>query len=133
MVAPRTVLVVDDSPTALRMTSDALVQAGYHVLTAADGDEALVRAESDHPDVIILDIILPKRNGYEVCRQLKLRRRSSARILLLSSKSHAEDRAWGLKQGADGYLTKPFNVAELQAFVDTLAATTASCREGDPS
>lgn len=117
------ILVVDDSPTAVKLISGALTQAGFQVRTAADGEQALALARETPPDVVVLDIILPKQNGYEVCRRLKQdERTAAAKVVLLSSKTHAADRQWGLRQGADAYLTKPVQPAELMACIEALTA-----------
>jgi twitching motility two-component system response regulator PilH len=115
------ILVVDDSPTDLRLVTASLQGQGYVILTAADGEEALEKATCEHPDLIVLDIILPKKNGFQVCRQLKTSPDTrDIKILMLSSKSQDSDRFWGLKQGADGYLTKPFGDDELRTNVEQL-------------
>ena len=109
--APRakTVLCVDDSPTELRLMMRALSDQGYAILTATDGEEALRQVAAYDPDLILLDIILPKKNGFQVCRQVKTAPSTKhIRIILVSSKSQDTDRVWGLKQGADDYVTKPF-------------------------
>jgi twitching motility two-component system response regulator PilH len=117
------ILVVDDSPTAVKLISGALTQAGFQVRTAADGEQALALAREAPPDVVVLDIILPKQNGYEVCRRLKQdERTAAAKVVLLSSKTHAADRQWGLRQGADAYLTKPVQPQELMACIEALTA-----------
>jgi twitching motility two-component system response regulator PilH len=117
-MARKIVLVVDDSPTELRLITGALQGKGYTILTAADGEQALEMASREKPGLIVLDIVLPKKNGFQVCRQIKadpnLR---DTRVLLLSSKSQETDRIWGLKQGADEYMTKPFKNDELLAAV----------------
>ena len=110
----KTILVVDDSPTELRLMATTLVQNGYKVETAIDGEEALNKAAGLLPDLVLLDIILPKKNGYQVCRQLKTQPETShLRVVLVSSKNQDSDRYWGLRQGADTYLTKPFSDSEL--------------------
>ena len=115
---PATVLVVDDSPTAQRLIRLAVEAGGYRVLTASDGDEAIEVAMRERPDLILLDIILPKKNGFQVCRQLKTSPETKdIKIILVSSKSQDTDRFWGLKQGADEYLAKPFEAEELLASV----------------
>lgn len=112
------ILVVDDSPTALRLTKNALSGRGFQILTAADGEEALVVAASERPDLILLDVILPKKNGFQVCRQLKTNAGTrEIKVVLVTSKTQDSDRFWGLKQGADGYLTKPFGEEALLAAV----------------
>jgi twitching motility two-component system response regulator PilH len=115
------ILVVDDSPTDLRLVTTPLQKSGYEVVTASDGEEALEKAGREHPGLIVLDIVMPKKNGFQVCRQLKTTPATrDIKILLLSSKSQASDRFWGLKQGADGYLTKPFSDEDLIASVGQL-------------
>ncbi len=114
-----TVLVVDDSPTAQRVIRLAIEAGGYRVLTACDGDEALAVAARERPNLLVLDIILPKKNGFQVCRQLKSDPQTSdIKVVLLSSKAHEMDILWGKRQGADGYLTKPFEAAELLACIE---------------
>jgi len=115
------VLVVDDSPTELRMVLEALKDQGYDISTAVDGEEALEKAMEVLPQVMVLDIILPKKNGFQVCRQLKTSPETKdIKIILLSSKSQDSDRFWGLKQGADAYMTKPFDFDELRKAVDSM-------------
>ncbi len=120
-MANKTILVVEDSPTYLRQITQLLQNNGYSTISAIDGEEALEKAIGEHPDLIVLDIILPKKNGFQVCRQLKTSPDTKdIKIIMLTSKSQDSDRFWGLKQGADEYLTKPLdddqlitNVAEL--------------------
>lgn len=120
-MSAKTILVVDDSPTALKITSDALTEQGFKVISASDGEEALEIASRLHPDLIVLDIILPKKNGFQVCRQLKTESATAdIKILMLSSKNQASDRFWGQKQGADAYITKPFDDEELVASIQAL-------------
>ena len=117
---PTTVLVVDDSPTTQRQIRLAVEAGGYRVLTASDGDEAINIAVRDRPDLVVLDIILPKKNGFQVCRRLKaLPETSGIKVVLLSSKSHEMDILWGKRQGADGYLTKPFESEQLLACIES--------------
>jgi len=105
----------------LRQITQLLQKNGYAIISAMDGEEALEKAIREHPDLIVLDIILPKKNGFQVCRQLKTSPETQdIKIIMLTSKSQDSDRFWGLKQGADEYLTKPLdddqlvtNVAEL--------------------
>ena len=120
-MASEKILVVDDSPTDLHLVTNALKGKGYRITTAVDGEEALNKAAADHPDLIVLDIILPKKNGFQVCRQLKTAPDTKdIKILLLSSKSQDSDRFWGLKQGADDYMVKPFEDDELLANISQL-------------
>lgn len=111
---PKTILLVEDSPTELKAMVAAMEGKGYTVLTAKDGEDALHKAVSFLPDVILLDIVLPKKNGFQVCRQLKTAPDTKdIKIILVSSKSQDMDRFWGLRQGADDYLTKPYKADEL--------------------
>ncbi len=113
-----TILVVDDSPTELSLIADALTGKGYRLVTAADGDEALEKAQEIHPSLILLDVILPKKNGFQVCRQLKTAPDTKEiPIVLVTSKSQDSDRFWGIKQGADDYITKPFGAQDLLASI----------------
>jgi len=114
----KTILVVDDSETDRRLLGEVLSEHGYQVLTATDGEEALQIAAERLPPLVLLDIVMPKKNGFQVCRQLKTGTETkNIRVVLISSKTQESDRFWGLKQGADGYLTKPFDDHELLAKV----------------
>jgi twitching motility two-component system response regulator PilH len=115
------ILVVDDSPTDLKLATGPLQRKGFVVVTAVDGEEALSKAAEEKPQVIVLDVVLPKKNGFQVCRQLKgAPDTKGIKILLLTSKSQESDRFWGIKQGADGYLTKPYSDNDLVANVSAL-------------
>ena len=115
------ILVVDDSPTELRLVAGPLESSGYVVVTAADGDEALHKVSQERPDLIVLDVILPKKNGFQVCRELKSGADTKdIPIILLTSKTMETDRFWGLRQGADAYMTKPFMDHELLTSVGNL-------------
>jgi len=116
-----TIMVVEDSPTYLRKISALLEDRGYHTITAIDGEEAMEKAIQDDPTLIVLDVILPKKNGFQVCRQLKTSPATqNIKILMLTSKSQDSDRFWGLKQGADEYMTKPFDEDEFVTNVTKL-------------
>jgi twitching motility two-component system response regulator PilH len=123
-MARETILVVDDSPTEQRLVSERLQSRGYTVITASDGEEALSKAGREHPRLVILDVIMPKRNGFQVCRQLKnTAATKDIKVLILSGKDLESDRVWGLRQGADVYLTKPFSDDELFSSVTRLLQT----------
>ncbi len=108
------ILVVDDEPEAVELVEFNLKQAGYAVSTATDGAEALKKARSQTPDMILLDVMLPEMDGFEICKTLRLET-STARtpILMLTAKASEIDRVLGLELGADDYLTKPFSPREL--------------------
>ncbi len=113
-----TILVVEDE-AALRETLEYTLQReGYTVLTAADGREALHKARTERPDLIILDILLPGIDGFEVCRLL--RQEMSVPILMLTARADEIDKVVGLEMGADDYVTKPFSMRELMARVKAL-------------
>jgi DNA-binding response OmpR family regulator len=116
---PGTILVVDDSPTGLSMLLAALRPKGFRLLSANDGDEALEMARREHPDLVLLDVILPRKNGFQVCRQLKTEAATrDIKVILVTGKNQPSDRFWGLKQGADEYLTKPVTPEELLGAVE---------------
>ena len=120
-MANETILVVEDSPTYLRQITQLLQKNDYAIISAMDGEEALEKAIREHPDLIVLDIILPKKNGFQVCRQLKTSPDTQdIKIIMLTSKSQDSDRFWGLKQGADEYLTKPLDDDQLVTNVTEL-------------
>jgi twitching motility two-component system response regulator PilH len=108
------ILVVDDSWTELAMIATPLRNQGFDVVTAVDGDEALEKVFKERPQCIVLDVVLPKQNGFQLCRKLKnLDTSKHIPIILLTSKSTPLDKSWGLRQGADMYMTKPFSEDEL--------------------
>ena len=110
----RHVLVVDDSPTGRQAATNLLQKGGYHVTTAVDGEDALEKIAAAPPPVVVLDIVLPKINGYQVLRHLKSSEATRGiKVILVSSKSQESDRFWGLKQGADDYIAKPYQDATL--------------------
>jgi twitching motility two-component system response regulator PilH len=114
----RHVLVVDDSPTDRQLVTTLLLKEGYVVTTAIDGEDALEKIAAERPPLIVLDIILPKMNGYQVLRQLKATPETrDIKVILVSSKSQESDRFWGLKQGADDYIAKPYPDETLLAAV----------------
>ena len=105
----KSILIVDDSPTERRAISAALRGRGYRITTAEDGEEGLQKAKAEKPDLIVLDVVMPRSNGYQVCRKLKrMPETKHAKIIMLTSKDQDSDRAWGMRQGADAYMTKPF-------------------------
>src|SRR5215469_12340925 len=111
-----TVLIVEDDPTMLVALKDNFEFKGYKVFTAADGEKGLKAALNAKPDLIILDIMLPKINGYEICRLLR-EEKLEMPIIMLTAKGQESDIVLGLKLGADDYVTKPFSIKELLARV----------------
>ncbi|MGD9143301.1 MAG: response regulator transcription factor [Dehalococcoidia bacterium] len=111
------ILVVDDDPAILRLLSTNLKARGYEVVTATDGEEALETVQKDFIDLIILDIMMPKLDGVQVCR--RVREWSDIPIIILSARGDEHDKVNCLELGADDYLTKPFGIAELMARINT--------------
>jgi DNA-binding response OmpR family regulator len=112
------VLLVDDEPTLLHALSYNLKREGYDVLTAADGVQALSTARSQHPDLVVLDVMLPGMSGLEVCRTLRME--TTAPILMLTARSDELDRVLGLELGADDYIVKPVGLRELLARIKAM-------------
>jgi two-component system, OmpR family, alkaline phosphatase synthesis response regulator PhoP len=113
------ILLVEDEPGLVMTISDLLATEGHRVESVSDGDAGLAKATKEKFALIILDVMLPKKTGFEVCRQLRQSGIDTA-ILMLTAKTQVVDRVVGLKLGADDYLTKPFDPAELLARVEAL-------------
>src|SRR5437016_3129004 len=114
------VLVVDDEPTIAEVVARYLDRAGYHTRVAADGLEALEAAARERPDLVVLDLMLPRVDGLEVMRRLREQDRERIAVILLTAKGEESDRVVGLRLGADDYVVKPFSPAELVARVDAV-------------
>jgi DNA-binding response OmpR family regulator len=110
------VLIVEDDPAILRGLKDNLLAESYKVLTASDGEAGYRMIREQHPDLVILDLMLPRMSGYEVCRRLR-GEGDTTPILMLTARGEEADRVLGLDLGADDYVTKPFSVRELLARV----------------
>ncbi len=110
-----TILVVDDEPKITRLVRDYLESAGFAVTTAVDGQEAVMRARTEHPDLVILDLGLPRLDGLDVTR--RLRQDGDVPIIMLTARDDETDKLIGLELGADDYVTKPFSPRELVARV----------------
>ena len=120
------ILVIEDDPGALRLIEYALEQEGYQVIAASDGLEGLKKAQDEYPDLIILDIMLPGLDGYEVCYQLRQKLETAlVPILMLSAKARQEDKDIGLKVGADDYLTKPADPSTIVNKTNAMLASTS--------
>jgi twitching motility two-component system response regulator PilH len=120
-----TVLVVEDSHTQREMISRLLQESGLSVTVACDGVEALEQMEGNCPDLVVLDIVLPRMNGYEVCRKIRADSKTQkVAVVMCSAKREEFDRYWGMKQGADAYISKPFEPHELVGTVKQLLRET---------
>jgi DNA-binding response OmpR family regulator len=115
-MTPATILIIEDDPTILRVVKDNCANRGHRVLTARDGESGLDLALNGRPDLILLDLMLPKVNGYEICRAVRAEK-LEVPIVMLTAKGQEEDVVRGLELGADDYVTKPFGVRELMARV----------------
>ncbi len=124
---PDTILVVEDEPTLLETLEYNLSRQGYHVLTAADGRAAVDVALEERPDLIVLDVMLPELDGFEVCRIV--RQEMNVPILMLTARTEEIDKVLGLEMGADDYLTKPFSMRELMARAKALLRRVRLIRE----
>ena len=130
------VLIVDDEPILVETIEYNLRKAGYETITATDGETALVRVREEHPDLIVLDLMLPKISGWEVCHALRRDASYSSRatpILMLTARSEESDKERGLEMGADDYLVKPFGMRELVARVRALLRRAGSTADADDS
>lgn len=118
MGEPKTVLIVEDEKNIVDILKFNLQRAGYQTLEAYDGEDGLAQALSANPDLILLDVMLPKKNGFDVCRALR-DQGSSVPVIILTAREEEADKVLGLEIGADDYITKPFNPLELIARVKT--------------
>jgi twitching motility two-component system response regulator PilH len=117
----KTVLIAEDSTTQREMMRDLLQANGLNVSVAKDGEQAVEVALECQPDIVVLDVVMPKMNGYEVCRKLKTDPKTQGvPVILCTSKGEDFDRHWGMKQGADAYVCKPFDPVELIATIQQL-------------
>lgn len=113
------ILVVDDEEHILTLIKFNLEQAGFQVVTATDGEEGLQKAVEEKPELIVLDLMLPKKDGMEVCKELRLQRNTTP-ILMVTAKDDEFDKVLGLELGADDYMTKPFSPREVVARVKAI-------------
>jgi DNA-binding response OmpR family regulator len=115
----RKVLVVDDDPSVRKLLNQTLEMEGYSVATAADGEEALEELPASKPDVVVLDVMMPKLNGLDVLDRIRRNPETSTLpVILLTAKSSKEDVWEGWQRGVDYYMTKPFDVEELLRFIE---------------
>ena len=115
------ILLVDDEPSIVKMVGKRLEIEGFDVLVAMDGQDGLTKAQAEHPDLIILDLMLPKLNGYEVCTMLKQDTRyQKIPVVMFSAKSQDKDEKLGLECGANAYVKKPFRAQELMETIRSL-------------
>ena len=115
------ILVVDDSPTERHVMVELLTKNGYQVVTAESGEEGVVKAKAELPDLVIMDVVMPGLNGYQASRTLtRDEDTKNIQVLMCTSKGQETDKIWGLRQGAQDYLVKPVNPEELLAKIAAL-------------
>ena len=116
------VMVVDDAYSELKLMESILKSAGHEVVSLIDGEALEDKLSTERPDVLLLDIVMPKRNGYEILRALRRDARTKTMpVVLVSSKNQESDKIWGKRQGADEYLGKPFTSDQLLTMVKRFA------------
>jgi len=116
------VLVVDDSQAEIRLLQSVLQQGGFHSVAISDPTKIEEAIEEERPNVILLDVVMPQRNGFQACRELKSQEHySKIPVILVTSKTAPSDRYWGEQQGANGYVAKPFTPEELLSAVRRFA------------
>ena len=113
------ILIADDQPHIIELVMVSLEDPRFSIITAGDGEEAIIKATKNKPDLILLDVVMPKLDGFEVCRRLKETQNTrSIPVILLTSKGYPEDRMKGKACGADAFLTKPFSPIKLLSVVE---------------
>jgi DNA-binding response OmpR family regulator len=120
----KSVLIIEDNPTMVRALEDNFTAKGYRVKTALDGEQGLSAAIKGESDLIVLDIMLPKVNGYEICSQIRNKKLDTP-IIMLTAKDQEQDIVMGLNLGADDYVTKPFSIKQLLARAEALLRRTS--------
>jgi twitching motility two-component system response regulator PilH len=117
-----TILIVEDSPSELELMSHYLNESGYNVIKASGAKEALEKAVSEEPDIIVTDVVMPGMSGFELCRSLKRNPvTQKVPIVICSSKNQEIDRLWAMRQGADAYVTKPYTREQLLRAIISVA------------
>ena len=120
------ILIVDDSPTERYYLTDILVKAGFSVSTAENGEEALTKIKADKPELILMDVVMPGANGFQVTRTIvKDPEFGNVPVIICSSKNQETDRVWGMRQGARAYMVKPVDAEQLLAKIEEIGNETA--------
>ncbi len=119
----RRVLIVDDDPSIIESISCALVKRGYEVLIARDGAEALIRAERDAPDLIVLDVIMPKRSGLNVLDRIRSRKLHAPHVIIITADAERKYQDFVAARGVEAFIAKPFRVEDLVARIDAVFKT----------
>ncbi|RFM23927.1 MAG: response regulator [Candidatus Thermochlorobacter aerophilum] len=120
-------LIVDDSAVERTIIAKVMTALGYTIVEANDGEEGEAKAIALKPDIIVLDVVMPKKDGFQVCRNLKkMPETAKIPVIMITSKNQDSDKFWGMKQGAIAYLVKPFNEEDLVSAVNKAKAMAAS-------
>jgi twitching motility two-component system response regulator PilH len=120
-MAIKKILIVDDSPTERHVLNEMLSKAGYEVIASDNGEDAIMKAKRDRPDVILMDVVMPGLNGFQATRAISRDPQTrSIPVILCTSKSQETDKIWGMRQGARSYIVKPVNKDELLAKIAAL-------------
>ena len=115
------ILLVDDSKTELHVLSELLTKSGYAVRTAANGEEAMRRLQEEKPDLILMDVVMPGQNGFQLTRAITRDPQfANVPVIMCTSKNQETDRVWGMRQGARDYVTKPVDANELLSKIKAL-------------
>jgi twitching motility two-component system response regulator PilH len=118
----KTILIVDDSPTERHVLNEMLTKAGYEIVTCDNGEDAITQAKEIHPDLILMDVVMPGLNGFQATRAISRDEETkNIPIVLCTSKSEETDKIWGMRQGARDYVVKPVNRDELLAKIAALS------------
>ncbi len=129
-MAIQKVLIVDDSPTERYYLTDILVKAGFTVSTAENGEEALTKIKADKPELILMDVVMPGANGFQVTRTIvKDPEFGNVPVIICSSKNQETDRVWGMRQGARAYMVKPVDAEQLLAKIAEIGAADTPAAE----
>jgi twitching motility two-component system response regulator PilH len=121
-MAIQKVLIVDDSKTEIMFLSDALAKKGYAIRSASNAEEAMLRLAEEKPDLILMDVVMPGQNGFQLTRAIvRDPRYADVPVIMCTSKNQETDRVWGMRQGARDYVVKPVKIDELLAKIEALA------------
>lgn len=123
-MAIKKILIVDDSPTERHVLNEMLTKAGFEVIASDNGEDAIVKAKRDRPDVILMDVVMPGLNGFQATRAISRDPETKTiPIIICTSKAQETDKIWGMRQGARGYVVKPIDREELLAKIAALGQT----------
>lgn len=121
------ILIADDSPTEIYVLKKILEKYNHQIITAEDGEQAVEVAQKENPDLVLMDVVMPKLNGFQATRRLsKDPATQDIPVIIVSSKNQETDKLWGMRQGAKGYLGKPVTEEQLMQEINTLLETTVS-------